>query len=97
MRAIVEADEVFHNVIYEAANNRKLTEIVRSLREQMYRYRYEYIKEGSDLKGLLKEHKEILSCIKGKDKQNVAVAMQKHLAGQYDAVLAMIKNLRTNS
>ena len=41
VRKMVQADEDFHNVIYRAADNPKLETIVKNLREQMYRYRYE--------------------------------------------------------
>ncbi|MBR4707065.1 MAG: GntR family transcriptional regulator, partial [Pseudobutyrivibrio sp.] len=40
VRKIVEADEAFHDVIYAAAANPKLENIINSAREQMYRYRY---------------------------------------------------------
>ena len=86
LRKIVEIDEAFHNIIYECANNPKLTEIVTSLREQMYRYRYEYIKEKSVLLTLLEEHKNILEAIKNRDKDYVTQVMRTHLNNQYETV-----------
>ena len=47
VRKIVEADEAFHNVIYRMADNPKLETIVNNMREQTYRYRYEYVKGNS--------------------------------------------------
>ena len=43
--AIAEADVEFHDVIYRGTNNPKLENILNNLREQMYRYRLEYIKD----------------------------------------------------
>ena len=58
---MVQADEDFHNVIYRAADNPKLETIVKNLREQMYRYRYEYIKDHTDYKQLVREHAAIIA------------------------------------
>ena len=41
---MAEADEAFHAVIYNATKNDRLIYILNNLREQMYRYRLEYIK-----------------------------------------------------
>lgn len=44
VQAIVEGDERFHNTIYRASKNQKLITIAMNLREQVYRYRFEYVK-----------------------------------------------------
>lgn len=90
-RKIVEADEDFHNIIYEAANNPKLTQIVKSLREQMYRYRYEYIKEKDMISHLLTEHENILLAIKRRDKSYVIEMMREHIDNQYKTVKRLIE------
>ena len=41
---IAEADVRFHDVIYMATDNQKLIQLLNNLREQMYRYRVEYLK-----------------------------------------------------
>lgn len=97
VRKIVELDESFHNVIYECANNPKLKEIVTSLREQMYRYRYEYIKEKSVMVTLLKEHENITKAIEKRDKANVTSVMKEHLENQYETVKQLIVNREKNS
>ena len=38
-----ETDMAFHEVIYSATNNKRLLQILNNLREQMYRYRVEYV------------------------------------------------------
>lgn len=96
-REIVKADEAFHNVIYESANNPKLTEIVNSLREQMYRYRYEYIKEKDMMVNLLKEHEKILEAIRKKDKAGVTKMMKEHLENQYKTVKELIEKREEES
>ena len=41
----VEADMQFHEIIYAATNNKRLQQMLLNLREQMYRYRFEYLKD----------------------------------------------------
>lgn len=45
LSAIVDADVAFHNVVYEATDNDRLVSISQTLREQVYRYRVEYVKD----------------------------------------------------
>lgn len=42
---IAETDERYHEIIYLSTKNERLVQILNNLREQMYRYRLEYIKE----------------------------------------------------
>ncbi|MBO6128797.1 MAG: GntR family transcriptional regulator [Pseudobutyrivibrio sp.] len=91
VRHIVEADEAFHDVIYSAAANPKLENIINSAREQMYRYRYEYVKNPSVYAQLIEEHKAI---IEGFDRRDVAFLkdiMHTHLANQINAVREVIR------
>ena len=47
LRKIASADVEFHDIILKAANNLRLSQIVNNLAEQMYRYRFEYIKDST--------------------------------------------------
>ena len=40
-----EADEFFHDIMYRATRNRRLIQTLNNLREQMYRFRVEYLKD----------------------------------------------------
>ena len=42
---LAEADVAFHEVIYKSSDNRRLTQVLNNLREQIYRYRVEYLKD----------------------------------------------------
>ena len=91
VRKMVRADEDFHNVIYRAADNPKLETIVKNLREQMYRYRYEYIKDHTDYKQLVREHAEIIEGFERRDETYVRAVMHTHLENQIEAVRAAIR------
>ena len=47
---IAEADVAFHDIIYMATDNKRLIQLLNNLREQMYRYRIEYLKKKEELK-----------------------------------------------
>lgn len=90
-RKIVEADERFHNVIYKMANNPKLESIVKNLKEQMYRYRYEYIKGNETYDVLIAEHAAIIEGFEKKDVEYVKHIMHQHLMNQVEAVKLVIQ------
>jgi DNA-binding GntR family transcriptional regulator len=92
VRKIVETDEHFHDVIYKITENPKLVNIVSNLREQMYRYRYEYVKDNADYQTLVSEHEKILEGLKRRDKDYVKQIMHIHLENQMKGVRAAIRN-----
>lgn len=51
---IVDADVQFHDTIYAMTDNDRLIQIINKLREQMYRYRLEYVKEQEHIQFFLK-------------------------------------------
>ena len=91
VRLIVETDEAFHDVIYAAAANPKLENIINSAREQMYRYRYEYVKDTTVYKQLIAEHKAIIDGFDRRDVEYVKDIMHTHLANQINAVRIVIR------
>ena len=91
VREIVEADEQFHNVIYRAADNPKLMVIIQNLKEQMYRYRYEYVKDNANYAQILQEHAEIIAGFEKRDQEYVREIMHAHLENQVEAVRSVIR------
>ncbi len=89
--AIAQADVAFHDVIYRATKNPKLETILNNLREQMYRYRLEYIKDKSVYENLLAEHRAITEGFVRKDKDYLINVMHEHLKNQVDAVSEAIR------
>lgn len=60
---IAQSDVAFHDVIFAATNNARLIQILNNLREQMYRYRLEYLKDFSTHQQLYEEHRQIYEAI----------------------------------
>lgn len=57
---IVEADVKFHDILYSMTNNARLIQIINNLREQMYRYRLEYVKDARTHSIIISEHNDII-------------------------------------
>ena len=91
VKKIAEADVKFHDIIYQATGNPKLVNMLNNLREQMYRYRVEYLKDERNYPTLMREHSEIVEGLMTKDKGRVTEAMHKHVKNQVVAVKEMIR------
>lgn len=88
---IAESDEGYHDVIYYGTGNARLVQILNNLREQMYRYRLEYIKDADKRQVLLVEHEKILKAIKGRHVAEAKDAMREHIDNQEITVSRNIK------
>lgn len=82
VKKVAHADVAFHDAIYTAADNPKLMNMLNNLREQMYRYRVEYLKDESAYPALIAEHQEIYEGLKSKDRDSVVRAMSRHVVNQ---------------
>lgn len=91
VKRIAEVDVKFHDIIYKATRNPKLENILNNLREQMYRYRVEYLKDEKNFPVLIKEHSEIVDGLAKKNKEKVIAAMHKHVENQANAVKEVIR------
>ena len=88
---IAEADEAFHDVIFKSTGNDRLIQLLNSLREQMYRYRLEYLKREEYHPQLLEEHQQIIDRITRKDQSEAAELIDRHIGNQVDVMLEMIR------
>lgn len=91
LNKIADYDVEFHDIIYEATDNPKLVAVLNNLREQIYRYRIEYLKDEHNYPALIHEHREILTALKHKDKESVKDMMRKHIRHQVESVKDKIR------
>ena len=87
---IAEADVAFHDVIYLATDNQRLISILNNLREQMYRFRVEHLKDKAYHPQLLKEHIEMIDHIRNHRKEEAMEVIFHHVDSQVDAVMNVI-------
>lgn len=88
---IAEADVHFHDIIYQAADNQRLTQLLSNLGEQMYRYRIEYLKNPDVHEKLLSEHEEIIKNIRERKKESAVRIMCEHIDNQVTTVSDLIR------
>lgn len=89
---IVEADVAFHDIIYNKTQNNRLIQIINNLREQMYRYRLEYIKDARTHSILINEHNDIIECIRSKNVEEAKNAVREHIANQEKSIVRLIND-----
>lgn len=85
--SITQADVALHDVIVRATGNKKLQQMISNLSEQMYRYRFEYIKDSSYHALLIKEHERIYESIKNRDKKSAVAEATAHIDNQLHTIL----------
>ena len=91
VKKIAEADVKFHDIIYQSTGNPKLVNMLNNLREQMYRYRLEYIKDEDKRQILIVEHEHILAAIKAHNIAEAKNAAREHIDNQEITVSKNIK------
>ena len=91
VKKIAEEDVKFHDAIYEATSNAKLVSMMNNIREQMYRYRVEYLKDPKNYPMLVKEHDAIYRALEARNMELVTTEMHTHVANQAVAVKAVIQ------
>ena len=89
--AIAKADVALHDIIVAATGNQRLVQLVNNLAEQMYRYRFVYIKDESQHERLIEEHRMIYDSIRKKDKEAAARAAKLHIDNQEKSVMKQIR------
>ncbi len=90
VKVIADADISFHDVIYEATGNPKLIALLSNLREQIYRYRVEYLKAVESYPILIKEHDDIYQSLVRHNREESTVAIREHVKNQAIAVKDVI-------
>lgn len=89
--ALAEADVKFHDIIYLATDNQRLIQLLYNLREQMYRYRVEYLKQREAHATLISEHEHLMECLKNHDKEGAVSTIRKHIENQEKTVISAIR------
>lgn len=88
---IAEADVRFHDIIYMATDNQKLITLLNNFREQMYRYRVEYLKKEDVHKQLIAEHDAIVEHVSNRNQGEAMAVVCQHIDNQVDAVVTSIR------
>ena len=88
---IAEADVKFHDIIFAATNNQRLITLLNNLREQMYRFRVEYLKQKECYPQLLEEHDKLIALISGGNVEEACEIIGRHIDNQASTVSDVIR------
>lgn len=95
-KAIAKADVAIHDIIAAATGNQRLIQLINNLAEQMYRYRFEYIKDATQHERIIQEHRIIYESIINKNKEAASEMAKTHIDNQEKAVIARIRMEQSN-
>lgn len=88
---IAAEDVALHDIIVEATRNQRLIQLINNLSEQMYRYRFEYIKDENQHNHLVEEHRMIYESIVRCDKEGAAKAAKLHIDNQEKSIIKQLR------
>ena len=88
---VAEADVAFHEVITQSTKNARLIEILHMLADQMYRYRFEYIKDDTNYGQLIREHRALQQAILEGDTVKASELAKEHIDRQEEAILRHLR------
>lgn len=86
LTALAAADVKFHEVIYQATHNQRLVQMINNIKEQMYRYRMEYLKDVKVRETLIKEHRQLLEALEAHNEKAAEDSIRAHIKNQQDAI-----------
>ena len=92
LRSIVEIDTTFHDLLYKAARNEKLLQLVSNLQEQLQRFRSASLARPGRSKGALDEHRKILEAIALGDSKLAQKLAMVHIENAETAMMASIES-----
>jgi DNA-binding GntR family transcriptional regulator len=75
----IRLDGEFHDVLYKAAKNTRLYNLLNDLRDYMYRYRVIILRYGRKAQFAVADHKEIIAAMKAKNARQTDKLIRKHI------------------
>lgn len=84
---ITKKDVEFHEIICAISHNSRLIHMLQQLKEHIFRYRFEYIKEMQNKKTIIDEHNKIIEAIALKDERRSCMEIELHIEIQEKYIL----------
>lgn len=97
MDKIVEADSLFHDILYRASRNDRLVGIINNLREQLTRFRSMSMSYPGRLKNTLEEHSRLVEAIAQRDPELAQQRAVEHMENAEQTLLNDLNERRNQS
>lgn len=88
---LAQLDIEFHDIILKSSNNKVLIKLLSDLHEQMYRFRFEYLKDKYTHDILLREHEAIFNDIINNNVREAKLHVHTHIYNQVTIVSNKLK------
>ena len=88
---LVEVDTKFHEAMYQASRNERLSTIISNLREQIQRFRLTSLSVPGRKEDSLKEHRSLLEAIQARDIQLARQLAQEHIENAENVLIDSLK------
>ncbi len=85
---MIEKDNQFHDMIFDATRNNKLIDIVQELHDQFQRFRLIYFNEFDNFYDLRDWHEKIFNAIKNRDENEARLYAEEHIREIQKSVVA---------
>lgn len=89
--ACAQADVEFHEIISDATGNQRLIQILNNIREQIYRYRLENLKDKKSHANLVEEHAAIRQALRERSESKAQEAVRVHIEHQKESIIESLK------
>ncbi|HOJ46245.1 MAG TPA: GntR family transcriptional regulator [Bacillota bacterium] len=86
----IEIDEMFHDVLYKAAGNDRLEEMINNLREHIQRYRSTSLAHPGRMKQAFVEHRKRVEAIGKRDSKLAKKLAEEHIANAESSLMEAI-------
>ncbi len=91
MEMMIEKDIEFHEAVFAATQNDKLSQMFNNMREQVDRYRIAYLKHTENSVAVIEEHTQILDALKARDVVRAEELSANHIRKQCEAIMQSLR------
>ncbi|MEQ8237103.1 MAG: GntR family transcriptional regulator [Syntrophomonadaceae bacterium] len=88
---LVQVDTNFHELLYQASRNQRLSTIISNLREQIQRFRLASLSYPGRNKESLEEHKKLVEAIQARDSQLARQLATEHIENAENILIECLK------
>lgn len=87
IETITHKDVIFHDMINSLSRNNRLVSMLHQLKEHIYRYRFEYIKDMRNKGTIVEEHERIIEALIERNDKNAKREIERHIEVQEKYIL----------
>ncbi len=91
LKRCIKIDISFHQIIYEASENKWLQKFLDSLFEQMTRFRAQSLAQRGRMKKALNEHKELGAALSDGDSERARKLAREHIKGARKSIISVFE------